>query len=262
MTVALPERLRLRYHKVGRVRFVSQRDLARVIERALRRAGLPLLKTKGFTPRPQLSFGLALPTGCASTAEFVDLRLDPDGAEGIEVVEPTAVDPGTLADLAVQLSSLLPEGVDVVAAGALDGPECSLQELVGSCDWIVEVLGVSPAGLAGRVERLLSADEVPVSRTRKGRRSTDDLRPQVRSLGAMAPEGGTATARLSARLGTKPRGVRPGELCEALGADVRLLGALRTHQWIEDERMTAICEPLSESGIVGGRPPGAEAPGG
>ena len=58
-------RIRFRFVKLGKIRFTSQRDVARMWERALRRAELPLAYTEGFSPRPQLSFGLALPTGAS-----------------------------------------------------------------------------------------------------------------------------------------------------------------------------------------------------
>ena len=44
-------RLRLRYEKLGKVRFLSHRDVARVLERAVRRAGLPVAYSEGFSPR-------------------------------------------------------------------------------------------------------------------------------------------------------------------------------------------------------------------
>ena len=80
-------RVRFRFVKLGKIRFTSQRDVARMWERALRRAGLPLAYTAGFSPRPQLSFGLALPTGCESLAEYLDVDLDDARPEtaGIEV---------------------------------------------------------------------------------------------------------------------------------------------------------------------------------
>ena len=59
-------KIRVRFTKLGRVRWTSHRDVARMWERALRRARVPVAYTAGFTPRPQLSFGLALPTGCES----------------------------------------------------------------------------------------------------------------------------------------------------------------------------------------------------
>ena len=62
--------VRLRYAKVGKVRWTSHRDAARIWERALRRAELAVAYTEGFSPRPRLHFGLALPTGYESDAEL------------------------------------------------------------------------------------------------------------------------------------------------------------------------------------------------
>jgi radical SAM-linked protein len=265
--LALPERVRLRYRKVGRVRFTSQRDVARVLERAMRRASLPLATSSGFSPRPLLSFGLALPTGCASLAEFVDVRLDPARSSAdVAVVEPAGASRTDLVGLAERLSTLLPEGLDVTAVAALDGTEPSLQEAVASCDWELEVLGVSPAVMASRVGQLLDAAVVEVARERKGRTAVDDLRPAVRALAVLGGpgrelEGHGPVVGLAASLATRPRGVRPTELCRALGDDVTLLGACRTRQWMEDEDRDARTEPLTEDGTVGGPPARTEVQG-
>jgi hypothetical protein len=56
-------RVRFRYSKLGKVRWTSHRDMARMWERAFRRTHLPLAYSQGFSPRPKVSFGLALPTG-------------------------------------------------------------------------------------------------------------------------------------------------------------------------------------------------------
>lgn len=250
----LPDRLRLRYVKLGRVRFTSQRDLARLMERAMRRAALPLRLSSGFSPRPLISFGLALPTGCASRAEFLDLRLDPErgSSDSIRVVDADQVTDEGLARLCSLLTSLLPMGIDVTAAATLHGPEASLQEAVTSCDWELEVLGVGPAEAAGRVERLLGADAVMVTRERKGREVADDLRPSILSLHvadrpARVLDGLGELVGLDASVATQPRGVRPGELCRALGEQVTLVGACRTRQWMENEDRTVRVEPLSEA---------------
>jgi uncharacterized protein (DUF2344 family) len=263
--LALPDRIRLRYEKVGKVRFTSQRDLARIMERAMRRATLPLRQSSGFSPRPLLSFGLALPTGCASGAEYLDLRLDEEVASStVQVVAAGDVDADSLAALATVLSGLLPCGITVVAAAALDGSEISLQEAVTSCNWELEVLGVSPEEMAGKVGQLLDADAVMVARERKGRTVNDDIRPNVLSLRSSPRpvrevEMLGEVVGLDVELSTKPRGVRPAELCRALGADVTLLGACRTHQWIESEDRTVREEPLSTTGVLAaGRPVGTE----
>jgi Uncharacterized protein conserved in bacteria (DUF2344) len=266
---ALPERLRLRYAKLGRVRFTSQRDLARIMERAMRRARLPLAHSAGFSPRPLMSFGLALPTGCASRAEYLDMRLDAASAtQEVEVVSVEATPREELVSLAGDLSAHLPEGIDVTVAAGLHGAEPSLQEAVASCDWELEVLGVSPAVLARRVEQLLGADAVEVARERKGRTTTDDIRPAVRALSVLdrprrAIDSLGEVVSVATTLSTHPRGVRPAELCGALGEDVTLLGACRTHQWIENDDRTERAEPLTEDGTVcAGLPARAEVQGG
>ncbi len=124
-------KLRARFTKIGKVRWTSHRDVARMWERALRRSRVPVSYTAGFTPRPQLSFGLALPTGCESVAEYLDIVLD-------EPVEP--------AELARGVGSVLPEGVDVVGAGVVEPGTNSLQEDVSSCTWEIHVPGVLPDG--------------------------------------------------------------------------------------------------------------------
>lgn len=214
----------MRFSKLGKVRWTSHRDVARMWERGLRRAGLPMAYTGGFSPRPQLSFGLALPTGCESTAEYLDIAL-----EG-------ATEPDGLAGL---LDPLLPDGVAVMAARELEAGAGSLQQDVTSCAWEIDV-PVAPDVLQGAVAAALGADELPVTRERKGRRQVEDLRPSVLSLQCSAGAGGSGS-RLVAELATRPRGVRPAELAEALRLE--LGPARRTCQWIE--RDGSRWEPLA-----------------
>jgi radical SAM-linked protein len=232
-------KVRFRFVKLGRVRWTSHRDVARMWERALRRAALPIAYTGGFSPRPQLSFGLALPTGCESNAEYVDVTMSAD------------VDVDALPGL---LDPLLPSGVDVTAAAALDPGAPSLQEEVTSCTWEIELPGVDEKELAGAVDRVLRAPNLPVRRERKGRHQEDDLRPSVLGLRVLAMgtgldsgtpagvDGGSGiVSRLGAELSTRPRGVRPSELAEVLGLELGL--ARRTCQWIE--RSGSRQEPLA-----------------
>ncbi len=236
----MAERLRFRFTKLGKIRFTSQRDVARMWERALRRSGLEIALSQGFNPRPLLAFGLALPTGAESLAEYLDATL-------------SAVPPSDLAEFAGSLGALLPEGLEVSAVGVLPDAAGSLQQEVTSCSWELEVLGVTASDLATRVGRLLDAPSVSVRRERKGRTFDDDLRPSVRSLGLIDPARGADPARspscwLRAETATRPRGVRPRELVEALGTDVVLARARRTQQWIEHDGTRR--EPLPVGGHV------------
>jgi radical SAM-linked protein len=207
-------KVRVRFTKIGRVRWTSHRDVARMWERALRRGRVPVAYTAGFTPRPQLSFGLALPTGCESVAEYLDIALD-------EPVDPP--------ELAQRMGAQLPDGVDVLAAGVIEPGTNSLQEDVSSCTWEIHVPAVVAEDLDGAVRRVLDAPSLPLERERKGRQVVDDLRPSVLSLSSAGSDADGAL--LLAELGTRPRGVRPSELAHALGIELGL--ARRTCQWIE-----------------------------
>src|SRR6059058_2885844 len=69
------QRLRVRYAKRGRARFTSHRDFSRAFERALRRAGVPMAYSSGFSPHPRISYANASPTGAASEAEYCEIGL-------------------------------------------------------------------------------------------------------------------------------------------------------------------------------------------
>ncbi|MBR3766964.1 MAG: TIGR03936 family radical SAM-associated protein [Clostridia bacterium] len=67
--------LRLFISKKGRIKFVSHLDMFRLMQRAVRRAEIPLWYTEGFNPHPYISFLLALSLGVESEGEPVDIRI-------------------------------------------------------------------------------------------------------------------------------------------------------------------------------------------
>jgi radical SAM-linked protein len=234
-------RVRLRYSRVGKVRWTSALDVARIWERALRRVGLPLAYTAGFSPRPKIAFGLALPTGHESTAEFVDLDLD--DTRSADVV-PHMLPPA--------LSAALPTGFDVTAAALVDDHEQSLQHQVTSCRWEIEAVGTTTSELQDLIAAALASNELIVTRTRKGREVTDDIRPSINHLAPLPAAAAqiepvtVGAALLEAELFTtlpgQPRSVRPTELLRGLRSDLEVGLVRRTHQWIQ--RDGARQEPL------------------
>lgn len=224
-------RLRTRFTKLGKVRFTSHRDLARLWERALKRAEVPVARTQGYSPRPKLHFGLALPTGAESTAEFLDLDLDParlGDAQSDPVRE-------QVAEMPALLTELLPLGVSVVEVAEVDPKETSLQQSVTSCTWVLQAADHIGAGqLDEAIGRVLAADTIELERERKGRRIVDDVRPAILDLRSGIGTGSeTEGAWFEAELATTTRGLRPAELLEVLGLPT-WGRACRTHQWIDE----------------------------
>jgi radical SAM-linked protein len=229
-------RVRLRFVKLGKVRWTSHRDVARMWERALRRAAVPIAHTSGFTPRPKVSFGLALPTGHESLAEYLDVELERDVLD--------------VASLPSRLSPALPAGIDVTGAAVVDDRGSSLQESVTSCTWEVEAVGAPVGEVEALVEQALSAASIVVTRERKGTAVTDDVRPAILTATVVGPPPCLGDgyvdhdpgALVVAELGTHPRSLRPAEFLRALSPSLREGHVRRTYQWIE--RDGARREPL------------------
>ena len=226
-------KIRVRFTKDGKVRYTSHRDLARIWERALRRARVPVAYSEGFSPRPRISFGLALPTGYASEGEYLDVTLSTDVSDLDGLVEP--------------LTAALPVGIDVQVIAPLAPGSASLQEAVTSTTWLLEVVDIDDVGLAAAIDHTLARDEIVVTRDRKGKTVTDDLRPAIIDLRVRGT--GDRGALLEAELATATRSVRPGELVAALHEGWRIGAARRLYQWIETDGSRH--EPLSLVGADG-----------
>jgi radical SAM-linked protein len=218
--------LRIRFSKLGKIRFTSHRDVARIWERSLRRASIPIAYTEGFSPRPKLSFGLALSTGYESLGEYLDVYLRDDV---VPAEVPSRVGPG------------LPLGLDVQAVEVLEAGAESLQQTVTSCTWHMEIGGVGPAAVSQTVDRALAAAELPLTRERKGRTVTDDVRPAIVAARVLGPadghgrSGGSGTL-VEVELATQPRALRPAELVTAITppeAPWPVAGVTRIHQWTQ-----------------------------
>lgn len=216
-------KLRIRYSKLDKIRFTSHRDTANHFERAVRKAQVLLAYSGGFTPRPRISFGLGLPTGGESLAEYLDMEL----AVGY------TPDP---VELGARLAAELPVGYEVAAVAELAPGSPSLQEDVVACSWEIALVGVDLAAAEAAIATVLASTSLVIERERKGQRSTDDVRAAIEDLSVtLVPD--DARPHLCAVLATNGRGLRPTELVGALFPaldPVDVAGrVLRTHQWIE-----------------------------
>lgn len=86
-------RLRVRFVKQGRCAMLSHLEIARALERAVRRAGLPYAISQGFSPHMKIAFGAALPVGVGGTEEVFDVQLTEwrNPAEALESLKAASV---------------------------------------------------------------------------------------------------------------------------------------------------------------------------
>ncbi len=191
-----------RYRKGDDVRWISHLDLKRTLERAMRRAELPLELTEGHNPHPKLSFGPPLPLGATGEAELLALRLR-------EATSPT--------ELKERLNRQLPAGIEIVETWAVPGHK--KKETFGELDVAEYRITVSGCfereEIAARIGKLLESEELLVRRGGKRPEREVDLRPMILSLEVAAASDGV---ELHARLQTGSHGgARPQEVVELLG---------------------------------------------
>jgi radical SAM-linked protein len=159
------QRLAIRYAKRGRMRFASHRDVARAIERGVRKAGLPVAYSAGFSPHPRISYSGGAPTGSASEAEYLELAVT------------SQCEPG---DVGRRLNAALPDGIDVVEVVEVAGKSGEAQ--LEASEWEVILPGTPPTAAVSAVRKFLGSSRVEVERlTSKGTR-TLDARAAVLSL--------------------------------------------------------------------------------
>jgi radical SAM-linked protein len=179
------QHLVVRYAKRGKMRFASHRDVARAFERGVRKAGLPIAYSAGFTPHPKLSYPGGAPTGVASEAEYLSLALTSRQSE---------------TQVCQRLNAALPDGIDVIdvtefeggSGGASPGAGATFGHLEAS-EWQVVLPGVGPAVAGRAVAEFLARDEVPVERlTDKGVRRFD-ARAAVLEMSVSESERSAAT---------------------------------------------------------------------
>ena len=160
------------FTKLGTVAVTSQLDLTRNLPRVLRRAGVPLKYSEGFSPKAVLSYGPALPLGIYSVAEVLDVTtlvdLEPEAL--LALLEPVA-DPG----LRFLRAARLPD----------DSPACA--RVAKLAEYVAAAPGWTTEQLEEAVQRALGATPIEVVAVRKKGPRTIDVRDGLLSMAVDVP---------------------------------------------------------------------------
>jgi len=156
-------RIRMKFTKTGRIRFLSHLDFMTLFHRAVVRARVPIAFSQGFNPHPKLAFGPALPVGMESEAEYLDLETDPF----VDLLEVTK-----------GLNNTLPEGVRILEAKAVPKKAPSLSGSISRYVYTVRLAEQYRASVNERVKELLASTSVIV--TKEGKQK--DIRPGIESI--------------------------------------------------------------------------------
>ncbi len=210
------QRIRLTFSKIGPTRFIGHLDLARTLERALNRAGIPVAYTQGFNRRPRMSMATALPLGYTSECELADIWLT-------ETLAPDVVGRQMMHKMAPGII------VSKVVEVPLNRP--ALQTVTAASTYAVSFLDpVDASDLEKRVHSILVAQELMRERKqgRKGKIKRYDLRPLIYDLQVVADANGRAGLQMELALMPSKTG-RPDEVLTVMGFDPLAARIHRTH---------------------------------
>ena len=216
-------RLRVQFAKTDSMALLSHLDLMRMLERALRRSGLPISFTGGFHPLPRIQIALALPLGAEAHSEWMDL----------EFTEPLAPD-----RLRSVLQPLLPEGISLLAAAEVPVASRSLSQEIRAAVWSFD-LQVAPESPREGVDWSMAVAAITAAEQliwhdtdKKGRPRQRDCRSALRRLEVLdgsSPHRGRL--RLEAEVDEMGRSLRPAQLqhwiAEQQGVSLEIIGLSR-----------------------------------
>ena len=164
--------IRVRFTKTGEASYISLLDLQRVMQRALKRSGLPVWYTLGFNPHIYMTFSAPLSLGQESVVEAVDFKTEAENFDW--------------AGQCARLSECLPRGIDVVCMGpaAMDPAEIA---------WAAYRLQAVPrhaAACCAAFDAYNAMDNAPVVKEGKhGKKKTIDLKEHLPQICYTQPDG-------------------------------------------------------------------------
>ena len=175
------------YQKGNEIAMISHLDIQRTLQRAFRRAGIPLLYSNGFNPHPQFSFATAAATGMSSECEWFEVQLSEDMAP---------------EEFVRRANGVMPLGMRV--SGAFAAPENygSLSAKLRAAEYRVELQFVEPVSrekLAETLEAMLTGEIIIQKRTKGGIRPVD-MRPYILRVSVGQVEGDQAALLVLGKL--------------------------------------------------------------
>jgi len=201
-------RYRARFSKTGSLRFLGHLDLSRLVMRTLRRAGIELVYSQGFNPKPRISFGPALSVGIASEAEYLDF----DSLSRLDEIDPEE-----------KLNQAAPAGLRFQAVREIRRNLPALGEAIQAARYRVV------AGESVDLYRLLSSfrERLPLRIQREGKKGkiqSFDLAVEVLELEQLRSD----ELRMTLAMRSNGASVRPDEvLTEIFGSGAHRLDLVR-----------------------------------
>jgi radical SAM-linked protein len=198
------QRLRVTFARDEALKYITHLDMMRFWERALRRAGVPVFYSEGFSPHAQIALAAPLAVGVTSECELMDVFLDQHM---------------TPLDFSDRVSTQIPPAIRILKVHEAGLGLPSLQAEVRAAEYEVDVepaAGAAEEELDAAIRNLLDAETFPWEHKREDEVRSYDLRTLVQEIDVVARDGGRARLRMLLRNDNTGSG-RPEQVALALG---------------------------------------------
>lgn len=162
-------KIRIKFSKKGKVKFIGHLDLLRLFQKIIKSAKLPIAYSKGFNPHPLIYFAQALSVGITSQGEYLDIHLEED------------IDPETIKE---DMNKILPEGIRVEGVYALPEDSKTCMALIDSSSYTIFINKTrEDNNILEMLEEFYSQEEILYKRISKKKERTINIKDFIYELG-------------------------------------------------------------------------------
>jgi len=215
------QRIRVKYNRGEAVKFIAHLDMMRLWERALRRAGVPLSYSQGFSPHPQISQAAPLSVGVTSETELMDVFLFRN------------VTPQWFNDA---VNQQLPDGIRILQSQQIAPVLPSLQSIVRFAEYRVEITtDRSREEIETSINKLLALEHLPWQHQRDTGTKSYDLRALVDTISLVDKTPEKCIIKMKLRCDNSGTG-RPEQVIAALGFTGYPVSIHRINLYLENNK--------------------------
>lgn len=163
-------KVRIKFAKYGAMKFIGHLDMMRFFQKAVRRAGIDVKYSEGFSPHQIMSFAAPLGVGIESRGEYLDLEV---------------VSMSTPEDMKAALNRVMVEGVEVLAVNVLPDQAKNAMASVAAASYRLQMKeGEFPIDdLSEKIRQFYAQEHIPYTKETKKSVIELDLKEGIYEIG-------------------------------------------------------------------------------
>lgn len=159
-------KIRIKYAKTGVLRYIGHLDVMRYFQKALRRAGLDVAYSQGYSPHQLITFAAPLGLGVTSEGEYFDAEMN---------------SVTTSADMVERLNATMADGMEIKDIVALkEGAKTAMAVVAGS-DYLVNFREgyVEQVRFLQAVDAFYTQEHIEIIKVSKTKETLMDIKPFI-----------------------------------------------------------------------------------